>query len=127
MPDIPPEAVQAAAAAIERELMSGKDYSMAQDSDEALARVALEAAAPLLADACAAAIIAHMNRPVPRRKRRAWLAYRRHFATAARVAARAFSTREDDMKAIAREITALHERHEPSAWGGSTRDHDTRG
>jgi hypothetical protein len=41
----------AAATAIERELLSGRDYSMAQDSDEALARVALEAAAPILAEA----------------------------------------------------------------------------
>lgn len=48
---IPGEAVMAAATAIERELLSGKDYSMAQDSDEALARVALEAAAPILAGA----------------------------------------------------------------------------
>lgn len=48
MPDIPPEALRAAAAAIERELMSGRDYSMALDSDEALARVALNAGAPLL-------------------------------------------------------------------------------
>ena len=45
---IPDKAVMAAAIAIERELLSGKDYSMAQDSDEALARVALEAAAPLI-------------------------------------------------------------------------------
>lgn len=50
MPDLPEEAVQAAARAIERELMSGRDYSMAVDSDEALARAALEAAAPLLAE-----------------------------------------------------------------------------
>ena len=48
-PLVTPAAVLAAAAAIERELLSGKDYSMAQDSDEALARVALEAAAPILA------------------------------------------------------------------------------
>lgn len=40
----------AAAIAIERELLSGRDYSMAQDSDEALARAALEAAAPILAE-----------------------------------------------------------------------------
>ena len=48
--DIPESAITAAAAAIERELMSGTGYSMAADSDEALARVALEAAAPLLSD-----------------------------------------------------------------------------
>lgn len=53
MTAIPAEAVTAAATAIERELMSGKDYAMAADSDEALARVALEAAAPVLAEAVA--------------------------------------------------------------------------
>lgn len=46
----------AAGAAIERELLSGKDYSMSQDSDEALARVALLAAAPMLAEAVASAL-----------------------------------------------------------------------
>jgi hypothetical protein len=48
---IPPEAISAAAEAITRELMSGKDYSLAIDSDEALAKAALEAAAPLIAAA----------------------------------------------------------------------------
>jgi hypothetical protein len=47
--EIPEEAVQAAAAAIERELMSGRVHGMAVDSDEALARAALEAAAPFIA------------------------------------------------------------------------------
>lgn len=46
----------AAGAAIERELLSGKDYSMSQDSDEALARVAILAAAPMLAEAVASAL-----------------------------------------------------------------------
>lgn len=41
-------AISAAGAAIERELLSGRDYSMSQDSDEALARVALTAVAALL-------------------------------------------------------------------------------
>lgn len=54
--EIPPAAIMAAAIAIERELLSGKDYSMAQDSDEALARAALEAAAPLLVEAATQAI-----------------------------------------------------------------------
>ena len=41
-----PEAVTAAAEAIERELMSDTFYAGHVESDEALARVALEAAAP---------------------------------------------------------------------------------
>jgi hypothetical protein len=51
VPDIPQAAVTAAAAAIEQELMSGRHYAMAEDSVEALARVALEAAVPVLAEA----------------------------------------------------------------------------
>lgn len=49
-------ALLAAGAAIERELLSGTDYSMSQESDEALARVALLAAAPVLAPVVAAAL-----------------------------------------------------------------------
>jgi hypothetical protein len=109
MPDVPEAAIQAAAIAIERELMSGKDYPMAQDSDEALARAALEAAAPLLADACATAILGHMEAhgPAPaspgvtrhETMRRAW---RRNLRIAAQVASVAFST-EDDKKRIVAE------------------------
>ena len=53
MPDIPPAALAAASAAIERELMSGTAYDCHVDSEDALARAALDAAAPLLADAVA--------------------------------------------------------------------------
>lgn len=48
--------ITAAGAAIERELLSGTDYSTSQDSDEALARTALLAAAPGLAEAIASAL-----------------------------------------------------------------------
>lgn len=50
MPDYPEAAVTAAAEAIERELMSGISYGTHVDSDEALARAALDAAAPILAE-----------------------------------------------------------------------------
>lgn len=96
MADIPQAAVSAAAAAIERELMSGTDYATAPDSDEALARAALEAAAPFLAGHIAQAILAHMQAHGPKDpgtpERRAW---RRHLFTAAQVASFAFSTEED--------------------------------
>ena len=42
------DGIAAAAAAVERELMSGRDYSMAADSDEALARAAVQAAMPII-------------------------------------------------------------------------------
>jgi hypothetical protein len=64
LPDIPPAAITAAAAAIERELMSGRDYSMAADSDDALARAALEAAAPLLAETLLTPLVKR-HAPVP--------------------------------------------------------------
>lgn len=51
------KAITAAGAAIERELLSGTDYSMSQDSDEALARVALLAAAPMLTEAITTALL----------------------------------------------------------------------
>jgi hypothetical protein len=111
MPDIPSAAIAAAATAIERELMSGKDYTMAADSDEALARAALDAAAPILAEAVAQKITAHMNAHGPgagspgltlhATLQRAW---RRHFSIAARVAAEAFYTREDQLRLTAQAI-----------------------
>lgn len=48
MPDLPKAALRAAAAAIEHELSSDHEYTTAIDSDEALARAALEAAVPFL-------------------------------------------------------------------------------
>jgi hypothetical protein len=110
MPDYPPAALRAAADAIERELLSGTDYVMAQDSDEALARVALDAAMPFLGEHAAAKILAHMEAHGPRpgsrtggkpagdAARRAW---RRHLGIAARIAARAFLTEEDEKRIAA--------------------------
>jgi hypothetical protein len=106
--NIPKAAITAASVAIERELASGRVFAMAADSDEALARAALEAAAPVLAEAVAKRILAHMDQSTRRRavrNRRGLLAYRRHFATAARVAAGAFSTPED-LKRMAIEAIA---------------------
>lgn len=40
--------IQAAAVAVERELMSGEDYSLALDSDEALAKAVVAAVRPLI-------------------------------------------------------------------------------
>jgi hypothetical protein len=115
MPEIPPAAIMAAAIAIERELLSGRDYSMAQDSDEALARVALEAAAPILAEAVAQKILAHRETiagPADIRAhedgaRRARAA-RAHYRTAAQIAALAFFT-DEDKKRLAAEALARGE------------------
>lgn len=104
----------AAAVAIERELESGDWYEYAADSDNRLAVVALEAAAPALAEHAAAAILAHMDRSTRRRgtrNRRGLLAYRRHFATASRVAAGAFTTEEDLKREAGWVLARIYRRH----------------
>ena len=106
MPEIPAEAIMAAAIAIERELLSGTDYSMAPDSDEALARAALEAAAPILARAVAGKITAHMEKydtALTAIQRSRW---RRQMGIAARIAALAFTTREELLRETAEAITS---------------------
>lgn len=111
MPDIPQAAVTAAAAAIERELLSGTHYAMSADSDEALARAALEAAAPILAEHVAQKILAHADRQFPKTdpakkpgQPDRWRTWHRHFGIAARVAAFAFSTEEDIKRGTAEAI-----------------------
>lgn len=56
MPEIPAEAARAATAAIEQELMS-RSFDPFFKGDEALARVAVEAAAPFLAEHIATLIV----------------------------------------------------------------------
>jgi hypothetical protein len=114
LPDIPAEAVRAALAARSRALIDRPDPMVL--SDETLTRMMLEAAAPVLAAAVAAKILAHMDEHVPknkliggtpaeRQRNRTW---RRHFRIAAQVAALAFST-EDDIKRAAAEAIARGE------------------
>jgi hypothetical protein len=106
MPDLPPAAVQAATEAVRRELLS-RDYA-ATDPDEALARAALEAAAPILAEAVAKKITAHADRQFPpadpaKRPGQAdrWRTWHRHFGIAARIAAGAFTTEDERKRAAA--------------------------
>ncbi len=109
MPDvIPPEAVRLAAAAI---TLAANHFEAERWEARNLARAALEAAAPLLADEIARKILAHMEAHGPgpgspgvtlhETLRRAW---RRHFSIAARVAAGAFDTREDQLRMAAQAI-----------------------
>ena len=111
MPEYPPAALTAAQEAISRCLMEGGGFDTWVDSDEALARAALDAAVPVLAEACAQAILEHMERAGPglHVELRGEAALRRnmrrvHFSTAARVAAGAFSTEEDLKRAVAEAI-----------------------
>ena len=110
MVNVPESAISAATAAIRDQFRDDLDKPGAPEAD-ALARAALEAAAPLLAEACASAILAHMEAHGPPAEapgvtrhevlRRAW---RRHFGIAARVAAGAFYTREDELRLTAEAV-----------------------
>jgi hypothetical protein len=112
VPRVPDGAVQAAAEVMLRQYESAYSAPRPTWRDFAdPAREILEAAAPVLADAVAAKITGHMESfgpPTPLtpadpvgRQHRAW---RRHFGIAARVAAGAFSTREDQLREAARAI-----------------------
>jgi hypothetical protein len=110
MPDVPEAALVAAESAI-RDAFPGEFSQPGMPEPDALARAALDAAAPLLAEACASAILAHMEAHGPPAEapgvtrhevlRRAW---RRHFGIAARVAAGAFYTREDELRLTAEAV-----------------------
>lgn len=112
MPDIPGEAVRLALAARAHALVDRPDPMVL--SDETLTRIMLEAAAPALAEAVALRILAHMDRSTRYRgirNRRGLLAYRRHFTTAARVAAGAFTTDEDLKREAAKALVRIYRRH----------------
>jgi hypothetical protein len=108
VPDYPAAIIRLAAEAVERELMSGIDYSEHLDSEEAIARAVLDAVAADLGNAVAAKILAHMEASGPsvRVKLRGDAAMKRHmrrlhFETAARIASRAFLTEEDTLRQVA--------------------------
>lgn len=121
MPDVPPEAVRLAVAARAHALIDRPDPTVL--SDETLTRMMLEAAAPALAEHVAAAILAHMDRSTRRRgsrNRRGLLAYRRHFATAARVAAGAFTTDEDLKREAGWVLARIYRKHVTDNEGASS-------
>jgi len=112
VPDIPQAAITAAAAAIGRKMHPGDVFTMTAGSDEALARIALEAAVPALAEHVAARITAHADRQFPKTdpakapgRPDLWRTWHRHFRIAAQVAALAFTT-EDELKRTAAEALA---------------------
>jgi hypothetical protein len=102
MPDVPAEAVRAAMAR-RADLLSDRPDPTAL-SDETLTRLMLEAAAPILAGHVAARILAHAERQHPRDKNHVPTAWDRHFSIAARVAAGAFYTREDELRLAAQAL-----------------------
>lgn len=112
MPKVPAAAVDAALAARAHALADRPEPTVL--SDRRLTEMMLEAAAPVFAEEAAASILRHMERSCDRRdarNRRGVLAYRRHFRTAARVAAGAFTTDEDLKREAAKALVRIYRRH----------------
>ena len=105
MPDYGSEVLDAAATAISdarRGPLSGALSWTEADYARALARAALDAAAPLLAESVAEKILAHMEKyEPPGATGTRWRARRRHFSITARIAAGAFTTREESLRLAA--------------------------
>lgn len=71
---------------------------------EEVSAAVLEAATPLLAEEVAQKILEHAERQHPRDPDHVPTAWHRHFSVAARVAAGAFDTREDQLRMAAEAI-----------------------
>lgn len=91
MTDYPASALAAAEAAIRDELKSSREVE-----PDALARAALDAAAPVLADKIASAILRHADENEPKPGSAGYLAWHRHFEAASAIAAKAFG--RDNLK-----------------------------
>jgi hypothetical protein len=107
MPDYPPSVLAAAAEAI-MSAQNANDGEAERFEARTLARAALDAAVPLLAEAVAAKILEHaeshgpnLGAPASDNVRRTW---RRHFRIAAQVASLAFSSRDDQLRMAAEAI-----------------------
>jgi hypothetical protein len=102
VPDYPEAALDAAIEAL-KQRSAQEPGSPGESAARWHAVVALDAAAPLLADACATAILAHMNAYGPH-EGPLLSGWRRHFGIAARVAARAFTTRDEELRTAAEAV-----------------------
>jgi hypothetical protein len=112
VPDYPPEVLAAIDVALDE--LPDPDSPFERDRWRIVSRIALDAATPILAEVIAQKILAHMESHGPHkpagalepvtaigRDYRAWC---RHFGIAARVAAGAFDTREDQLRKAAEAI-----------------------
>jgi hypothetical protein len=89
---VPPEVLAAATKAVMEQCQQ------LHATAEWHARVALEAAAPLLADTIASAILRHADENEPEPGSRGYPAWHRHFEAASAVAAKAFG--RDNLEAV---------------------------
>jgi hypothetical protein len=101
MPEIPPH-IHAAVARVLGDHWGGPP----DDSDMQLAADVLNVAAPLLAEFVAQKILEHAERQHPRDPEHVPTAWDRHFDIAARVAAGAFYSREDELQMVAEALVA---------------------
>ena len=101
MPDIPPQAIAAAAIVLADDNHGGRPGIQ----DVQLAAEVLEAAVPILAEAVAAKILAHMELHGPKAGQR-WENWRRYFRVAAQVASLAFTTADDQKRMAAQALAA---------------------
>jgi hypothetical protein len=109
VPDLPEPAVTAAVRALR-----GHPWPDGEVTEAQIATLVLEAAAPVLAETVAQKITEHMETFGPRRPAgalepvtgagRAYQTWHRHFGIAARIAAGAFDTREDQLRKAAEAI-----------------------
>jgi hypothetical protein len=104
VPDYPPSVLAAAESAIIEAATDFGHDDLVAGSSRKFARAALDATAPLLAEAVAQRILEHAERQHPRDPDHVPTAWHRHFSIAARVAAGAFDTREDQLRMAAEAI-----------------------
>jgi hypothetical protein len=114
--NLPPDAVRRVAEVLMRQHAGAgnREHHLSWRDFEREAHEVLEAVAPLLAEATAERITAHMESRGPRKPRgalepeldigRDYRAWRRYFGIAARIAAGAFYTDEDKMRLTAEAI-----------------------
>ena len=112
MGEIPQSVRDAVDAALDE--LPDPDNPFERDRWRTVSRISLDAAAPILAEAVAQKIIAHMESHGPHKPvgalepvtaiGRDYRAWRRHFGIAARIAAGAFDTREDQLRKAAEAI-----------------------
>lgn len=107
MPTVPDDAVEAAAEALRGILEPYGDGGLPMDVYRSHARAVLEAAAPVLAGHASRAVLAHMEQQAERMPASMAGRWRRHFGIAARVAAGAFTTRDDRLREAAEHLDKL--------------------
>jgi hypothetical protein len=116
VPDIPPEVYAAVDAALDG--LPQPESQFERDRWRITSRAALDAAAPILAEAVARKIREHMETWSPTLTGAQLSRWRRHMGIAARIAELTFTTRDelirDTAASIASEVRRVHQMIEPA-------------